>query len=273
MNIGLFNAASSMNAQLVSMDVISNNLANVNTTAFKKDEVLFKAFPERMMSLYHDNVVRFPLGSYDHAPVVGRLGMGVEVNDIFTRFEKRDGENIIPLQKTGHKFDVALSGEGFLSIETPKGIRYSRAGAFTKNQEGFLTDMNGFFVLGSKGPIQLGEGELKIDEQGEILVKKPLETDYTFIDRLSLVDFYDKRGLVKEGKNFYQYTQEAGEIIKDNLPDLKIMQGFLEGSNVNPVRAMTQMIEVQRLYEASQKAIQTADQILDKEVNEVGKTR
>jgi flagellar basal-body rod protein FlgG len=269
MNVGMFSAASGMLAQWRAIDVTSNNLANVNTTAFKKDEVLYKSFPERLMSRFYDNVVKIPIGSYDIAPVVGKIGTGVEVNDVITRFEKRDGEAIIPFKKTENKFDLAMDGEGFFSIATDQGELYTRAGAFTVNQEGTLVDMNGFAVLGEKGKIQVGRADFKVDEQGNVAIKQDLNTQWEFVDKLKLVDFYDKRGLFKKGKNYYTPTPEAGEMKRPE--GLKILQGYLEGSNVNPVREMTKMIEIQRTYEACQKAVTSADQMLGKAANDIAR--
>ncbi|HCL56604.1 MAG TPA: flagellar basal-body rod protein FlgF [Spirochaetia bacterium] len=270
MNLGIFSAASGMLAQAHKIDVIANNLANVNTTGFKKDEVLFKAFPERLMARVYDNVVKIPIGSYDIAPIVGKMGTGVEVNNVFTRFEKRDGEAIIPFKKTENKFDLALDGEGFFTVQTDQGEMYTRAGAFTVNQDGYLVDMNGFFVMGDKGKIEVGQADFKVDEKGVVAVKDDLSAEWRETDTLKMTDFYDKRGLVKKGKNYFTATDEAGE--KKNPEDLKILQGWLEGSNVNPVLEMTQMIEVQRTYEACQKAVQAEDQILGRAVNDILKT-
>ncbi|HOJ50123.1 MAG TPA: flagellar basal-body rod protein FlgF [Spirochaetota bacterium] len=267
MNIGMYSAASGMLAQWTALDIASNNLANVNTTGFKKDEVLFKAFPERLMSRFYDNVVKIPLGSIDKSPIVGKMGTGVEVNEVITRFEKRDGETIIPFKKTDNKFDLALDGEGFFTIATDKGERYTRAGAFTINQDGILVDMNGFPVLGEKGIINVGYADFKVDEFGNVAIKQDLSMEWEVIDKLKLVDFYDKRGIVKEGKNYYYWTKEAGEIKEPE--NLKVLQGFLEGSNVNPVIEMTKLIEIQRAYEACQKAVQSEDQLLGRAVNDI----
>lgn len=270
MNLGIYSAASGMLTQWHAIDTVSNNLANVNTTGFKKDEVLFKSFPERLMSRFYDNVVKIPNSSYDKAPLVGKIGTGVEVNKIITRFEKRDGESIIPFKKTEHKFDLALDGEGFFVVQTDQGERYTRAGAFTVNQEGILVDMNGFAVLGEEGPIQVGQADFKVDEAGRVAIKNDLAQEWQPAGQLRLVDFYDKRGLVKQGKNYYLHTDEAGERIRPE--NIKVIQGYLEGSNVNPVTEMTKLIEIQRTYEACQKAVQTEDQILGRAVNDIVRT-
>ena len=263
----MFSAASGMLAQWRALDVTSNNLANVNTTGFKRDEVLFKAFPERLMARFYDNVVKIPIGSVDIAPMVGKMGTGVEVNDVITRFEKRDGEAIIPFKKTDHKFDLALDGEGFFVVNTAQGEMYTRDGAFTVDKSGILVDKRGFTVLGENGPIKVGQADFKVDKFGNVAIKNDLATEWQKVDQLKLVDFYDKRGLIKKGQNFFMYTKEAGEINKPK--NLNILQGYLEGSNVNPVIEMTKMIQIQRSYEACQKAVQAEDQLLGKAANDI----
>ncbi len=269
MNLGMYSASSGMLAQWRAIDVTSNNLANVNTTGFKKDEVLFKAFPERLMSRFYDNVVKIPIGSYDVAPIVGRMGTGVEVNNVITRFEKRDGDSIIPFKKTDNKYDLALDGEGFFAIDTPRGEMFTRAGAFTVNQDGLLVDMNGYKVMGEQGEIRVGKADFKVDEFGNVAIKEDLSAEWQKINKIKLVDFYDKRGLIKKGKNYFMHTDDAGEF--KEVRNLKVHQGYLEGSNVNPVLEMTKLIQIQRTYEACQKAVQTGDQVLGKAVNEIAK--
>jgi flagellar basal-body rod protein FlgG len=197
------------------------------------------------------------------------MGTGVEVNEVFTRFEKRDGEAIIPMKKTENKFDLALDQEGFFSVQTPQGEMYTRAGTFTVNEEGMLVDMNGYKVLGENGPIKVGIADFKVDDKGNVATKDELGSEWVMVDSLKLVDFYDKRGLVKKGQNYYLPTDEAGEMRKPE--NIRVLQGWLEGSNVNAVVEMTKMIETQRAYEACQKAVQTGDQILGRAVNDIAR--
>ena len=104
---GLYTGASGMQAQIHKMDALSNNLANVDTTGYKKDTSVQKAFPQMLIRRMNDEVYKYPFGSVDTAPVVGKLGSGVELNEIYTQFEQG------ALKETGNPFDVALDGNGF----------------------------------------------------------------------------------------------------------------------------------------------------------------
>jgi len=281
---GLYTAASGMLARWNEMDVVSNNLANVDTVGFKKDEVLLKAFPEMLIRrMKSDGVVQFPLGSYDIAPVVGQLGTGVEVNDIQTRFDQ--GMN---MKKTHNDFDLALEGKGFFAVETERGERFTRNGSFLIDDNSYLVTKEGYKVLGENGYIQVKHNNFKVDKDGTILYNSiyPNEDlgimvdreqnsfDFPQIkDRLKIVNFYDPRELVKEGNNFFRESIHSGkpDILEVGGGRPNVMQGFLETSNVNPVLEMVKMISIQRNYEANSKVLQTQDQLLGKATNELAR--
>jgi len=275
---GFYTGASAMAARITQMDVVANNLANVNTSAFKRDETLFKSFPEMLIRrLDDDGVLSFPPGSIDRAPVVGRLGTGVEVNEVYT--EHTQGT----LNKTENPFDLALEGSGFFSIETPNGIRYTRNGAFSLEKNGLLVTREGYPVLGEKGHIHLKENNYFIMEDGRVFINSALQNpeqrpvqlnengfeESQLVDRIKLTDFPFVRYLEKEGNSFYRSTEEAGEPRFSDPSKTKILTGFLEVSNVNAVREMVTMIEVQRAYEASQKSVTTHDGALDRLINQM----
>jgi flagellar basal-body rod protein FlgF len=273
---GLFTSASGMQAQEHRMDALANNLANVDLNGYKRDTSISKAFPEMLMRRFNDNgVVRLPIGSIDSAPVVGKLGMGVEHNETFTVFEQG------PLKESSNPFDLALDGEGFFSIETNDGERYTRNGSFILGKEGMLLTKDGYPVLGEKGPVYIKKNNFTIDRLGRIwqngeysdnperLVSME-ENDWEdteLVDRLKIVDFPRKRHLVKKGNSFWQETEFSGPAMIKNEERPQVYQGFLEGSNVNAVREMVNMIEVNRSYEANQKAISAHDTMLDRLIN------
>ena len=281
---GIDTAASGMLARWNQMDVIANNLANVDTVGFKKDDVLLKAFPEMLIRrMKADGMVHFPLGSYDVAPVIGQLGTGVEVNDIQTRMDQ--GLN---MKHTHNDFDIALEGKGFFVVESERGERYTRNGSFLVDDMGFLVTKEGFKVLGENGYIQVKHNNFQVDSQGRIVVNSIYNNQdnstmigreqNTFeypevLDRLKIVNFYDPRELVKEGHNYYKDSMYTGspEILEEGNGRPKVLQGFLETSNVNPVLEMVKMISVQRNYEANSKVMTTHNQLLGRAVNEVGK--
>lgn len=275
---GLYTGASGMIAQEARLDAIANNLANVDKTAYKKDLTLFKAFPDMIIRRLNDDGLGItPAGSYDTMPFVGKLGTGVEVNEVYTIYDQGS------LMRTENPFDMALDGKGFFTVMTERGERYTRNGAFTLNKDGILVTHNGLPVLGENGIIKLQKNNFMINERGEILVNAALSLEPTdlvgmtqnnweqpvVIDKLKIVDFENIRELKKEGESLYRDTEYSGPALP--AEEYKVVQGFLEKSNVNAVREMVDMIEVQRSYEANQKAMLTHDQELGRLINEVAR--
>ena len=278
---GLYTGSSGMVAQMHQMNQLSNNLANVDTTGYKKDTTVYKAFPELLIRRMNDNGVhKFPFGSVDTAPVVGKLGTGVEVNESYTRFNQG------ALKETGNPFDIAIDGEGFFTVHTPFGERYTRNGSFTLGKEGLLLTENGMPVLGQNGFIRIKENNFVIDQEGKIYLNSRFEgnpdrlvsleenewENTEYVDTLRVVDFDRTRYLDKQGNSLWATTPESGAPVQiSSEASTKIKQGFLENSNVNPVLAMTQMIEVNRAYEANQKVIQGQDALTGRLINDAVK--
>ena len=280
---GLYTGASGMVVQMDRMDAIANNLANVDLTGYKKDIAVTKAFPEMLMRRMNDDgVYVFPIGSVDTTPIVGRLGTGVELNEVYTVFEQG------AMKQTENDFDLALEGKGFLTVQTPRGERLTRNGAFLVNADGYLVTEAGDFVLGENGTIKLKKNNFVIDKDGTIWQNASFAGDdqrlvsqaenewenIERVDRLKIVDVdpRTKRYLRKEGGSYWKTTEESGEaVILDGSERPGVRQGFLEGANVNAVTEMVEMIEVNRAYDANQKLIQTEDSLLGKLLNEVVK--
>jgi flagellar basal-body rod protein FlgF len=276
---GLYTGASGMTAQMHRMDTIANNLANVDLNGYKRDTTITKAFPELLMRRMNDDgVYVFPIGSVDTTPIVGRLGTGVEVNEVYTDFEQG------AMKQTENDFDLALEGQGFLTVATPQGERLTRNGAFLVDLDGYLVTKDGNKVLGENGPIRLKKNNFVIDEDGTVWQNAALAADdrrlvsmqenqweaIERVDRLKIVDVKRKRYLAKEGNSFWRTTDESGAAaVLDGAARPKVRQGFLEGANVNPVTEMVEMIEVNRAYDANQRTIQTEDSLIGKLWNEV----
>ena len=277
---GIYTAASSMAGRQIEMDVVANNLANINTTGYKRDETIYKAFPEMLIRRINDDGVRtFRLGSYDVKPVVGRLGTGVEVNEVYTQ----KGQS--SLQETHNPLDFALEGKGYFVILTEDGERYTRNGSFLLNQNNQLVTKDGHLVLGEQGPLRLQHNNFIVGEDGLIDINPTLSDPSTRpvqqrengfeetlrIGRLRVVQFPFERYLKKIGTSMFVPTEESGEAFdaRENRP--LIRQGFFESSNVNGVREMVKMIEVHRAYEAAQKTITGQDSTLDKLINQVAR--
>ncbi len=275
----IFTGASGMMVTMEELNTVANNLANVNTDGYKKETTVTKAFPEMLIRRQNDDgQVRFPLGSYDLAPVVGKLGTGVEFNESYIRFEQGS------LMETSNDFDLALDGNGFFTVMTDEGERYTRNGNFKIDNAGYLTDMHGNKLVGENGYILLERNNFQIDKDGNVyenLDYKPGDfvdktgnewKNMAKIDRLKIVDFPERRYLQKEGYTMYRESDFSGHaVVIEGNSRAQVHQGFLEKSNVDPVIEMTRMIEINRLYEANQRVIQTADDTLSRAVNQVGR--
>jgi flagellar basal-body rod protein FlgG len=283
---GIYTAATGMIMNQHKMDVTANNLANVDQTGFKSEDAIYKTFPEMILNrTREDGLGWVPMGGFDLAPVVGRLGTGVELNETFVRFEQG------AVKTTGNPFDLMIDDRGnehpaFFVIQTDKGERLSRNGSFVLDKNGNLATADGHVVLGENGPIQVARFNWMVKDSGEIWINKTLgnapETgsNETFnrwenpvlLDRLKLRSVEFPRELKKEGTSFYMETPESGPMIPlERGFEPVVLQGALEASNVNLVRQMVDMIEVQRQYEANQKSVTTHDSLLGKLINEMAR--
>lgn len=270
-----------MRAQQWRMDTVANNLANVNTSGFKKEVAAFKAFPELLVRRMEDDGVGInPFGSHDAAPVVGRLGTGVELNELFTNFDQG------PLIETSNDFDFALEGKGFFVVDTPQGERYTRNGSFQLGKEGLILTKEGFPVLGENGPINVKENNFKVDAEGRIWVNGAIGDDpnvlvsregnqwedTVLLDTMRVVEFDLDRYLEKQGTSLWRESETSGPataVEGERRP--KVVQGFVETANVDPITEMVNMIEINRAYEASQKVVQAEEQALGTLINQVSR--
>jgi flagellar basal-body rod protein FlgG len=276
-----------MRAQQWKLDAVANNLANVDTDGYKKDVTAHKAFPELLMRrMSDDGVYRHPLGSGDEAPIIGKIGTGVELNELFTDFQQG------AMKETQSDFDVALDGKGFFTVATPWGERYTRNGSFQLGKEGYLETKEGYPVLGENGPIQVKANNFQIDKAGQVWINAVYNGDdpglmvskenntweqTELLDTLKLVEFkFDRedrtRYLQKQGSSLYKTNEFSGEAhAMEGQERPRVVQGFTESSNVDPVVEMVQMIEVNRAYEANQKMIQSSDSMLGVLINQTAK--
>ena len=270
-----------MRAQQWRLDAVANNLANVDADGYKRDMTSFKAFPELLLRrMADDGVYRHPFGSGDEAPIIGKLGTGVELNELFTDFQQG------AMKETQSDFDLAMDGPGFFTIETPWGERYTRNGSFQLGKEGILETKEGYPVLGEQGPIRVQANNFQVDKEGRVWINAQYADDparmisredntwgeAVLLDNLRVVGFERERYLEKQGSSLYRATEFSGEgrvLEPGNRP--RVVQGFVEASNVDPVIEMVQMIEVNRAYEANQKAVQSADSMLGTLINQVAR--
>jgi flagellar basal-body rod protein FlgF len=230
-----------MLADQIRQDVIANNLANATTAGFKGDVAVGEAFPDMLVSQLQTGAK------------VGTLGLGAHISQISTN-DKQGA-----LRQTGNTYDLAVAGSGWFSVQGPNGVAYTRNGTFSIDAKGQLVTAEAQPVLDDGGrPITIGEGKASIAPDGRVSV------DGRQIAKLA-VTALDPTRLHKLGDNLY-----AGTVQKGTDPG-RVEQGFLEGSNVNSVKEMVDLISTMRSFEAGQKAVQAEDDSLGKAVNEVGR--
>lgn len=240
---GIYIAAGSMVNQARKLDVASNNLANVDTTGFKKDLMVEEAADEKV--IFNSGINTVP---------IGRLFFTVRPAEIFTDFQ---AANIV---STGNPLDLSIDGDGFFEVMSPNGVRYTRDGSFKRDANGYLVTGEGYRVQGSNGDIYLPEGDITFDSHGGIYVGGQ------YVDSVRVLEFPDKTVLRKEGDNLF-VSQGQGNTVLNPI----IKSGFLEASNVNPVNEMVDMIDLMREYETNQRVITTMDSTLEKSVNDLGR--
>jgi flagellar basal-body rod protein FlgF len=235
-------------AQELRLEVLSNNMANVNTVGFKEDKVF------RIPSMLSSGVENIPSASINDLPLnYSSLPVGT-----YTNFEQGH------LKATGNALDLALDGEGFFSVQTPNGIQYTRKGNFVLNSNENLVTLEGYPVMGKGGgTIQISGKEAVIDSNGAIIV------DGVEVDSLKIVDFTNKKGLLKNGDSLYSPIDPNDQ----GVPAEKalVQQGYIEASNVDSIKMMTEMIDVIRGYESYQKVLQSINDNNGKAVNDLGK--
>lgn len=251
----LSTAATGMLAQQLNIEVVSNNIANMNTTGFKRQRAEFQ-------DLLYQNIERVGANSSDAGTVVPsgiQVGVGVRTAGIYRITDQGS------LQNTGNTYDLAVNGRGFFQIELPDGQpAYTRAGSFQVDQTGQLVTPEGYVV---QPAIQVPQTatDVSINEQGQVEYMEAGATAPAQAGVLNLVVFPNQVGLEAIGGNLFLESQASGAPvlgIANQNGYGSILQGFLEQSNVNAVSEITAMISAQRAYELNSKVIQTADEML-----------
>lgn len=247
-------AATGMSAQQTNVEVIANNIANLNTTGFKKSRAEFT-------DLMYQSQRRQGVNSTEAGTIVPagvEVGLGVKPSAV-TRITLQGN-----LENTGNPLDVALEGRGYLKIDMPDGTEtYTRAGNLQKSADGTVVTVDGFQV--SPGiVIPENTREITINRDGEVLAFIDGETDPQNIGRIAISNFVNEAGLEALGDNLFRPTEASGEPIEGFPGDpgfATLRQGYVETSNVDSVSEITSLITAQRAYEMNSKVIDTANQM------------
>lgn len=237
---GIYTVASGMLPQITKIEVLSNNLANMNTVGFKKDKVFTEVLNEQQSVRTLKNY-RTPM-------------LGIE-----QAIDLSEGS----FQQTGNRLDFAIRGNGFFVIETPRGLRYTRNGNFTLALDGTIVTKEGYPVMGTEGRIQLpdlqrlSDVDIHVNETGEVMI------DNKNMGKLQVVSFGNMTVLKKDGNTLFRI--DDGEAPQQAMVgEYSVLQGFLEESNVEGIDEMIIMIELNRNFESEQKAIQAQDETLER---------
>ena len=310
---GLYTAATGMISEQKRTDVIANNIANAATTGYKKDIAVHKEFHEMLIKRVNDfdngGTVGMEIPPFNtlaelgtskeditqikgfnadpfYNPGIGKLGLGDFIDEIAVDYQQG------ALESTGNTFDLAIVGGGFFAVQTPNGIRYTRNGAFFKNNQGYLQDIRGYNLLDTAGnPIRIpdnvqnsriiisGDGNISIP--GNQVRLNPVTNRFEAVGnmnnnqilaRIQLVEFGNRLATQKQGDNLFYAVPDN----ENNVPAVpqaatgEILQGTLEKSNTSIVYDMVELIHNHRLYEANAKAVQTQDSMLEASVTQVG---
>ena len=247
-------AKTGLNAQQIRMQIISNNLANVNTNGFKKDRANFE-------SLLYQVIRSSGAQTSVDTELTSGFSVGTGVNIVNSNKLHSQGSIV----STDNSLDLAIDGGGFFQVLLPDGqIVYTRNGAFSRNDEGVLTTNSGF-IIQPEIAIPAEATKINVSADGIVSVQVPGQVEAQEVGQLQLADFQNRRGLEPIGENFYVETIASGPPILENPFAAgfgKLVQGSLEASNVNVVQELVDMIETQRAYEVNSKAITSVDEML-----------
>jgi len=238
---GIYYSSSAMQYLDEKLDVVANNLANSETTGFKRSGIAFNQQLVAEQAKYRNQIDTDPLPQ----------------GTIKTYIENTQG----PIKQTSNPFNFALEGRGYFTLQTPNGVAWTRDGSFTMNEDGYLTTMDGNFVMGDYGPILIDGKKFTMSDHGDIII------DNIIINKLQIQDF-SKDSVVQKGSNLL-YPKGNTMLFTD--PEAKIRQGYLESSNISIVKEMISMISINRQYQANERAIRTNDEALQKAVSQIAR--
>lgn len=263
---GIFTAVSGAVAQSERLDTIANNMANVNTPAYKKDQQIFQEYLtsyEKQQDVIESPKVPANIESFYN--MNGGDKSYVDVAGTFVNFKQG------AMKPTNNRMDVGIEGKAFFEVLTPQGIRYTRNGALTFDQQGTLTTKQGYPILSrGTGDPQNRQLRLQVGEDFQITPDGDVYQNQNLVGKMSLLNFNNPQALQKQGASLYKLNDTIVTAITPSN-EYRLHQGYLEASNVNIVQEMTDMIQTTRTFESTQKAIQAYDKMEQLLVNEIPK--
>ena len=247
-------AATGMNAQQTNLEVIANNIANINTTGYKRAKAEFSD-----LIYQSERAAGVPnVANQQTVPEGINIGLGVKTSAVRNLHTEGD------LVATGNKFDIAIVGRGFFQVEAADGSTlYTRDGAFNTNENGELVTINGARVIPNI-TVPIDATEVSINRSGQVFARIGTATDMTELGQIQTANFVNEAGLKELGDNLFQETVASGSPVVGAPDDPSygfLQQGYLEGSNVDPVKEITELISAQRAYEMNSKVITAADEM------------
>ena len=252
---GLYTSVSSMLTLQSRQSIITNNLANINTTGYKEETLVEKSFDEVM--LYNKDNYKSGEGNKQ---ILGSMSFGVRIDDTYTNYDQ--GINV----STDNNMDFAIEGSGFFQVEDGQNnIYYTRNGDFSIDAQGYLITGSGHYVLGKNNitdateRINVGNSNIYVSTDNKISIGD--EYEYSF----NIVDFESYDNLEKTGNGLYIGTNPI------DATNFSVKQGYLESSNVDSINSVTLLMETVKEFEANQKVVQSMDSILNKIANEIGR--
>ena len=246
---GMYAATAGMITMLTRAQQISNNIANVNTVGYREDTVRVTSFPQQLMN-------RVFGGS--SSPNIGSLVNGTVTESTWIRYAQA------PLRATDNPLDMAIQGSGMFAVQTPQGVRYTRDGGFRRDGLNQLVTTRGDLVLDANlQPITLPAGGTTMSANGEILVNDQV------VGQVGLFDFVEPQQLVKVGNTQFEDARQLAQPLA--AVGTTVRQGYLEQSNVDPARAMTDLMVAQRTYEAAARMVQLQDEMTQRAANDLGR--
>lgn len=248
-------AATGMLAQQTNVEVISNNIANMNTTAFTRRRPEFS-------DLLYQNLRRVGAASSDAGTIVPtgvQIGLGVKTTAVYRITEQGS------VQNTDNTLDLAIQGKGYFQIQLPSGeTAYTRDGSFQLSEDGEIVTHEGYQVMPGITVPSDAVG-VSINSSGQVLIKRDGEVDQAVAGQIQLATFANEAGLEARGDNLFLETPASGAALTANPGSAgygTLLQGFLETSNVNVVAEITNLISAQRAYEMNSRVIKTSDEML-----------